>query len=92
MANHSLQRDTTSSLPLFLASECIVMVIAFGMESVAIVTLNALTRTHRRLPLKAVSLGLKELPTLNKSDLDLFKGLLIDLIGFLTSCSSRLFL
>ncbi|XP_067043003.1 pinopsin-like isoform X1 [Acropora muricata] len=43
MANHSLQRDTTSSLPLFSASECIAMVIAFGMESVAIVTLNALT-------------------------------------------------
>ncbi|XP_067051257.1 trace amine-associated receptor 8b-like [Acropora muricata] len=36
-------RDTTSSLPLFSASECIPMVIAFGMESVAIVTLNALT-------------------------------------------------
>ena len=43
MANHSLQRNTTSSLPLFAASECIPMVIAFGMESVAIVTLNALT-------------------------------------------------
>ncbi|XP_015748876.1 PREDICTED: uncharacterized protein LOC107328660 [Acropora digitifera] len=43
MANHSLQRNTTSSLPLFSASECIPMLIAFGMESVAIVTLNALT-------------------------------------------------
>ena len=43
MANHSLQRNTTSSLPSFSASECIPMVIAFGMESVAIVTLNALT-------------------------------------------------
>ena len=43
MANHSLQRNTTSSLPLFAASECIPMVIMFGMESVAIVTLNALT-------------------------------------------------
>ncbi|XP_067029964.1 trace amine-associated receptor 8b-like [Acropora muricata] len=43
MANHSLQRNTTSSLPLFSASECIPMVIVFGMESVAIVTLNALT-------------------------------------------------
>ncbi|XP_029183179.2 trace amine-associated receptor 8b-like [Acropora millepora] len=43
MANHSLQRNTTSSLPLFSASECIPIVIAFGMESVAIVTLNALT-------------------------------------------------
>ncbi|XP_067030020.1 blue-sensitive opsin-like [Acropora muricata] len=43
MANHSLQRNTTSSLPLFSASECIPILIAFGMESVAIGTLNALT-------------------------------------------------
>ena len=43
MANHSLQRNTTSSLPLFSAYECIPMLIAFGMEAVAIVTLNALT-------------------------------------------------
>ena len=43
MAKHSLQPNTTLSLPLFSASECIPMVIAFGMESVAIVTLNALT-------------------------------------------------
>ncbi|XP_044169773.1 trace amine-associated receptor 8b-like [Acropora millepora] len=43
MANHSLQGITTSSLPFFSASECIPMLMAFGMEAVAIVTLNALT-------------------------------------------------
>ncbi|XP_029209272.2 opsin-VA-like [Acropora millepora] len=43
MVNHSLQQNTTSSSPLFSASECIAMVIVSGMVSVAIVTLNALT-------------------------------------------------
>ena len=43
MANHSQQQNTTSSFPLFSASECVPMVILFGMEAVAIVTLNALT-------------------------------------------------
>ncbi|XP_044180538.1 D(1)-like dopamine receptor [Acropora millepora] len=43
MANHSLQGNTTSTLPLFSASECISLVIASGVVSVAIVTLNALT-------------------------------------------------
>ena len=43
MANHSQQHNTTSSFPLFSASECIAWLTVFGMEGVAIVTLNALT-------------------------------------------------
>ena len=43
MANHCQQHNTTSSLPLFSASECIAWLTAFGMEGVAIVTLNVLT-------------------------------------------------
>ena len=43
MANHSLQQDTTSSFPLFSASECIPVIILFGMEAVAILTLNTVT-------------------------------------------------
>ena len=41
MANHSQQHDTT--FDLFSTSECIVWLTLFGMETLAIVTLNALT-------------------------------------------------
>ncbi|XP_074632758.1 neuropeptide FF receptor 1-like [Acropora palmata] len=42
MANHSQQQNTTSFFPLFSASECTAWLTVFGMEAVAIVTLNAL--------------------------------------------------
>ncbi|XP_067029927.1 melanocortin receptor 4-like [Acropora muricata] len=43
MANHSQQEYTPSSSPLYSASECIAWLTVFGMEAVAMVTLNALT-------------------------------------------------
>ena len=43
MANHSQQQTPTSSFPLYSASECIAWLTVFGMEAVAIMTLNALT-------------------------------------------------
>ncbi|XP_044179971.1 opsin-VA-like [Acropora millepora] len=43
MANHSQQEYTPSSFPLFSASECTAWLTVFGMEAVAMVTLNALT-------------------------------------------------
>ena len=43
MANHSQQQNTTLFFPLFSASECTAWLTVFGMEAVAIVTLNALT-------------------------------------------------
>ena len=43
MPNHSQQQNATSFFPLFSLSECIVWLSVFGMEAVAIVTLNALT-------------------------------------------------
>lgn len=43
MDNHSQQENTTSSVPLFTPLECIAWLTVFGIESVAIVTLNALT-------------------------------------------------
>ena len=42
MPNHSQQQNTTLSLALFTPSECIVWLTVFGIEAVAIVTLNAL--------------------------------------------------
>ena len=42
MANHSQQQNTTLSLALFTPSECIAWLTVFGIEVVAIVTLNAL--------------------------------------------------
>ena len=42
MANHSQQQNTTSSLALFTPSECIAWLTVFGIEAVAMVTLNAL--------------------------------------------------
>ena len=42
MANHSQQQNTTLSLALFTPSECIAWLTVFGIEAVAIVTLNAL--------------------------------------------------
>ena len=42
MANHSQQQNTTLSLALFTPSECIAWLTVFGIESVAMVTLNAL--------------------------------------------------
>ncbi|XP_067029939.1 substance-K receptor-like [Acropora muricata] len=42
MANHSLQQNTTLSLALFTPSECIAWLTVFGIEVVAMVTLNAL--------------------------------------------------
>ena len=43
MDNHSQQENTTSSASLFSPFECIAWLTVFGIESVAIVTLNALT-------------------------------------------------
>ena len=43
MANHSQQQNITSSFPLFSASECTAWLTVFGVETVAIVTLNVLT-------------------------------------------------
>ena len=43
MVNQSQQEYTPSSLPLYSASECIGWLTVFGMEGVAMVTLNALT-------------------------------------------------
>ncbi|XP_067050950.1 pinopsin-like [Acropora muricata] len=43
MANHSQQQNITISFPLFSSSQCIAWLSMFGMEAVAIVTLNALT-------------------------------------------------
>ncbi|XP_044180126.1 melanocyte-stimulating hormone receptor-like [Acropora millepora] len=43
MANHSQQQNTTSSFPWLSSSECIAWLTVFGMEVVAIVTLNVLT-------------------------------------------------
>ncbi|XP_015748649.1 PREDICTED: uncharacterized protein LOC107328428 isoform X2 [Acropora digitifera] len=43
MANHSQQEYTPSPSPLYSASECIAWLTVFGMEAVAMVTLNALT-------------------------------------------------
>ena len=43
MANHSEQENITVSFPFFSSSECIAWLSMFGMEAVAIVTLNALT-------------------------------------------------
>ena len=42
MSNHSQQQNTTLSLALFTPSECIAWLTVFGIEAVAIVTLNAL--------------------------------------------------
>ena len=42
MANHSQQQNTTLSLVLFTPSECIAWLTVFGIEAVAMVTLNAL--------------------------------------------------
>ena len=42
MANHSRQQNTTLSLTLFTPSECIAWLTLFGIEAVAMVTLNAL--------------------------------------------------
>ena len=42
MADHSQQQNTTSSFALFPTPECIAWLTVFGMEAVAIVTLNAL--------------------------------------------------
>ncbi|XP_067051292.1 octopamine receptor beta-1R-like [Acropora muricata] len=43
MANHSQQPNITISFPFFSSSECIAWLSLFGMEAVAILTLNALT-------------------------------------------------
>ena len=42
MADHSQQQNTASSFALFSTPECIAWLTVFGMEAVAIVTLNAL--------------------------------------------------
>ena len=42
MANHSQQQNTNLSLALFIPSECIAWLTVFGIEAVAMVTLNAL--------------------------------------------------
>ncbi|XP_044168299.1 adenosine receptor A1-like [Acropora millepora] len=42
MANHSGQQNTTSSLVLFTPPECIAWLTVFGIEAVAMVTLNSL--------------------------------------------------
>ena len=42
MANHSQQQNTTLSLALFTPSECIAWLTVFGIEAVAMVTLNAI--------------------------------------------------
>ena len=42
MANHPRQQNTILSLALFTPSECIAWLTVFGIEAVAIVTLNAL--------------------------------------------------
>ena len=42
MSNHSQQQNTTLSLALLSPSECIAWLTVFGIEAVAIVTLNAL--------------------------------------------------
>ena len=42
MAYHSRQQNTTLSLALFTPSECIAWLTVFGIEAVAMVTLNAL--------------------------------------------------
>ncbi|XP_044170670.1 QRFP-like peptide receptor [Acropora millepora] len=43
MADHSKQQNITSSFPLFSSSECTAWLAVFGMEVVAVVTLNVLT-------------------------------------------------
>ena len=43
MANHSQQQNATSFCPFFFTSDFIAWLSVFGMEAVAIVTLNALT-------------------------------------------------
>ena len=43
MTYHSQQQNTTSSFAMLSASECIAWLTVFGMEAVAIVTLNVLT-------------------------------------------------
>ena len=43
MDNHSQQENPTSSVPFFTPLECIAWLTVFGIESVAIVTLNVLT-------------------------------------------------
>ncbi|XP_044170958.1 neuropeptide FF receptor 2-like [Acropora millepora] len=43
MAIHSQQQNATSFFPLFSPSECIAWLSVFGMDAVAILTLNALT-------------------------------------------------
>ena len=43
MGNRSLQQNTTLSLKLISSSECIAWLTVYGIEAVAIVTLNALT-------------------------------------------------
>ena len=45
MADHPQPENTISSFPPFSASECIAWLTVFGVEAVAIVTLNALTIT-----------------------------------------------
>ena len=45
MGNHSQQQNATSFCPFFFASDFIAWLSMFGMEAVAIVTLNALTIT-----------------------------------------------
>ena len=42
MSNHSQQQNTTLSWALFTPSECIAWLTVFGIEAVAMVTLNAL--------------------------------------------------
>ena len=43
MANHSEQENITVSFPFLSSSDCIAWLSMFGMEAVAVVTLNALT-------------------------------------------------
>ncbi|XP_044170668.1 melanocortin receptor 4-like [Acropora millepora] len=43
MANHSQRQNVTSSFQVFSSYECIAWLTAFGMQAVAILTLNALT-------------------------------------------------
>ena len=72
MANHSQQQNATSFFPLFSPSECIAWLSMFGMDAVAIVTLNALTII---VFLKERSLRKRGMyPVINQPVADMFVG------------------
>ena len=87
MANHSQQQNTTLSLALFTPSECIAWLTVFGIEAVAMVTLNALVII---IYLREHSLRKRNMSlVINQAAADMFIGglVIIDCWFFGSSCA-----